>query len=197
MQEIDRRIQRRRQALQAPHRMRHYLLKQPFLLRWTLANVAGWALGLYLGSLLLGIAGSIVGVVGGGVVAGGIVGLAQWFVLSPGDKRWLLVSAAGGGCAALPAYLSGIALVAGPTVGYFIVGAVYGGVFATAQWFALHDETGWWIATNTLAGGLCGCLTLGFNPLGLPVLLSPGPVIFGLLTGYALMRLKQADEIDL
>ena len=175
--------------------MRAYLLRQPFLLRWTFANLVGWALGLYLGGVMLGIVGSILGVVGGGAVVGMIVGLAQWLVLKPPDKRWLLVSAAGGGAAALPAYLSGVALIAGPAVGYFIVGAVYGGVFSAAQWLAMsHNNAGWWVGVNTLAGGLCGCLTLGFNPLGLPVWLSPGPVVFGLLTGYVLMQLKDEDD---
>lgn len=174
--------------------MRRFWLRQPFWVRWTLANLVGWALGLYLGGVFLGVVGSVLGVLGGGAVAGGVVGLAQWLVLRPPDKRWLLASAIGGGCAALPAYLSGIALIAGPSFGYFIVGAVYGGVFGAAQRFALRGEGGWWVAVNALAGGLCGCLTLGFNPLGLPVLLSPGPMVFGLLTGYALMRLTDDES---
>jgi hypothetical protein len=165
--------------------------RQPFLLRWTLANVAGWALGLFLGGVILGIVGSILGVVVGGALCGTVVGLAQWLVLRLPDKRWLLVSAVGGGLAALPAYLSGVTLIAGPVIAYTIVGAVYGGLFGGAQWFALrHAEAGWWVAINALAGGLCGGLTLGFNPLGLPVLLSPGPVVFGLLTGVVLLRLS-------
>lgn len=170
--------------------IRDYLLSRPFLLRWTLANLVGWALGLYLGSLFLSIIGSILGVLVGGAVAGGVVGAAQWLTLRPDDRRWLLVSALGGGLAALPAYLSGITLIAGPGVGYFIVGAVYGAIFGAAQWLAWRTDAGWWIGINALAGGLCGCLTLGFNPLGLPVICSPGPVVFGLLTGCVVLRLK-------
>ena len=159
--------------------------------RWLLANVVGWALGYFLGGLFLHWVGTFSGVHLAGAVDGVVVGAAQSAVLRSG-RHWVLVSGLGGGLAVLPAYLSGIALLAGPGVGYFIVGAVYGSMFGMAQWFALHHaQRGWWVMLNGLAGGLCGCLTLGFNPLGLPVLCSPGPVIFGLLTGYALLKLDE------
>lgn len=137
--------------------------------------------------------GSIVGVLLAGAVTGVIVGGAQAFILRA-ERRWWLVSGLGGGLAALPAYLSGVTLIVGPAPGYFVVGAVYGAIFGAAQWLALnHDSGGWWVAVNGLAGGLCGCLTLGFNPLGLPVLCSPGPLVFGLLTGIVILRLWEGQ----
>lgn len=170
-----------------------------FLLRWTLANMLGWSLGLYLGGALLSIVGGIGGALAGGSVAGAVVGAAQWWVLhqeaSALKPYWALVSALGGGLAVLPAYLSGVTLIAGPQVGYFIVGAVYGGVFGGLQaallWRALDDYAGWWIAGNVLAGGLCGCLTMTASLPGLPVICSPGPVVFGLLTGWILQWLRR------
>ena len=167
-----------------------------FMLRWLLANVLGWALGLFLGGVALRVVGSILGVLLGGAVTGVVVGVAQAFVLRA-DRRWWVVSAVGGGLAALPAYVSGITLIAGPVLGYFVIGAVYGAIFGAAQWVALrHESGGWWVAVNGLAGGLCGCLTLGFNPLGLPLVCSLGPVVFGLLTGVVLLNLWETEEDD-
>lgn len=170
-----------------------------FLLRWTLANMLGWSLGLYAGGALLSVLGGIGGALAGGALAGAVVGAAQWLALryaqEHADPRWALVSAAGGGLAVLPAYLSGVTLLAGPQVGYFIVGAVYGGIFGGLQaalvWRDWAAGSGLWLAGNIIAGGLCGCLMMTASLPGLPVICSPGPVVFGLLTGGVLQWLRR------
>jgi hypothetical protein len=169
-----------------------------FLTRWTLANIIGWSVGLYLGGALLSVLGGIIGAIAGGALAGASVGLGQWLVLRrKSDKthpRWPLISALGGGLATLPAYLSGITLIAGPQVGYFVIGAVYGAIFGTLQMLMLRrsfeDGSAWWVIANLVAGGLCGCLTMTASLPGLPLICSPGPAVFGLLTGWAMLALR-------
>ncbi|MBZ0300662.1 MAG: hypothetical protein K8J31_13015 [Anaerolineae bacterium] len=170
-----------------------------FEFRWTIGNILGWSVGLYIGGGLLSVVGGIGGALAAGALAGATVGIAQWGVLrlDPGgmSRRWALLSALGGGMATLPAYLSGAALIAGPQVGYFVIGAVYGGLFASVQWIMLRTrcEAGasLWIIANLLAGGLCGCLSMTASLPGLPWICSPGPVVFGILTGITLQRLRQ------
>lgn len=182
------------------HDLMTFLLTH-FLPRWTLANMLGWSLGLYLGGALLGALNGVGGVLVGGAAAGAVVGAAQWLVLrfEPGriHPRWALLSAAGGGLATLPAYAASATLVAGPQIGYFAVGAVYGGIFSSLQWLALRrkdPELGWmWIVANVLAGGLCGCMTMTMSLPGLPLVCSPGPAFFGLLTGWVMPYVRQPN----
>lgn len=168
------------------------------LLRWMGVNLAGWSVGMFAGSWLLGLVGGVIGVAVGGAAAGGIVGAAQWIVLKDLTggmewRRWLSLSAAGGLAAALPAVLAGFALVAGAGVGFLVMGALFGGIFGAVQWAALRgpfpNQAAWWIGAHVAGGGLCAWLALGVNP-GLPVCCSFGPVAFGLLTGWALRRLR-------
>jgi hypothetical protein len=173
------------------------LLHAHFGLRWLLANMLGWWLGLLSGGLVLNWSGGPGGVLLAGTVTGLCVGVTQW-LLAPDwlDRRWLFLSALGGGLAVLPAYLTGlVSLFTGPRIGFFVVGAVYGGIFGGFQWLALRyrvpDWLVLWLVANALAGGWCACLTLTFNPLRLPVFCSLGPVAFGLITGWALRRLRQ------
>ena len=173
-----------------------------FLFRWTLVNILGWSLGFFLGGLILSLLGGVIGVVLGGVVVGALVGIAQWSILRRetewANSRWALYSAVGGGLATLPAYLAGVTLIAGQGIGYFVIGAVYGGIFGTLQWLILRtpysDLAVLWIIANIVGGGLCGCLTMTVNPLRLPVFCSIGPVAFGLITGYTLLYLQRQTE---
>jgi hypothetical protein len=180
------------------------MLLAHFLFRWTLANILGWSLGFFLGGLLLNALGGIIGVVLGGSIVGALVGLVQWFVLRHEadwvDSRWAIFSAVGGGLGTIPAYVAGVTLIAGPVMGYFVIGAVYGGIFGTLQWLILraqYTDLAWlWIVTATAGGGLCGCLTMTVNPLRLPVFCSFGPVAFGLITGYTLLYLNREIAED-
>ncbi len=162
-------------------------------------NMVGWSLGFFLGGLLLNAFGGVLGVILGGAVVGMLVGGAQWLVLQSEtdrvDIRWVLLSGLGGALATLPAYLAGVTLVAGPAIGYFVIGALYGGIFGMLQWVILrtpYDELAMlWIIANVIGGGLCGCLTMTVNPLRLPLFCSVGPIAFGLITGYTLLYLQR------
>lgn len=143
-------------------------------------------------------------------MAGGVAGGLQWLILRDIDpdlgRRWLLASTAGGGCGALTALLIGVAgtllllvsfLLSGPGVALLVAGAAFGGIFGAAQAIVLGDlipgsPHGWWLV-NLLAGGLCAALSLPMTSLWIPVLCSPGPLIFGLLTGLALRHLLRED----
>src|SRR5262245_503981 len=68
-------------------------LQEHFFARWILANIAGWSLGLYLGSLCLSMFGGLFGLVLGGALAGGLAGAAQWYALQGAadwaERRWI------------------------------------------------------------------------------------------------------------
>ncbi|MCB9450953.1 MAG: hypothetical protein H6672_05905 [Anaerolineaceae bacterium] len=171
------------------------------LLRWVVANIVGWSVGMLAGGWLSGLVNGVIGLGVGGAAAGGIVGLAQWTALHTtinGVTRrgWLVYSLGGGLAAVFPAALAGFALVAGPGIGWLVIGAVFGGIFGGVQWVALRglfpQQAAWWIGANLVGGGLCGWLALGAT-LGLPVFCSFGPVVFGLLTGWALRRVAESE----
>ena len=175
-------------------------IQTKFLLRWTLANALGWSLGLFAGALALRLLGGLGGLLVGGALAGAVAGGTQNAALRQEvawiDRRWVLVSAAGAALGVLPAFVAGVSLIAGWMIGLLIVGAVFGAIFGMGQWLVLRShvhDAAWWIAANGLAAALCALLSLGANPFSLPILLTLGPLTFGLVTGYALRRL-QADD---
>jgi hypothetical protein len=82
-------------------------------------------------------------------------------------------------------------------LGMLIGGALFGGIIGALQGVLLNhhvDEAGWWIIANVVGGGLCGLLSLGVNPLGLPIFCTLGPITFGAITGYVWLRLLR--EMD-
>ena len=167
-------------------------LQTRFYLRWTLANMIGWSGGMILGSLGLALIGGIPGVFLAGGLMGAVAGTMQWVAMPELSRRWMLWSAVGGTIAALPVFLAAFALIAGRGVGLAVMGAVYGLCIGWIQTLALRgDGTFVWVIINVVAGGLCGMLTL--LPVSVPVCLSPGPMIFGLLTGWVLYTLQ--DEL--
>jgi hypothetical protein len=108
---------------------------------------------------------------------------------------WL--SALGGAVGVIPALLAGFTLVLGGGWGFCFMGALFGGVLGAVQTTHLNpqvDNAGWWIVANVVGGALCGMLTLGVNPLYLPVCCSLGPVIFGAITGYTLLKWREEAE---
>lgn len=171
-------------------------LQTHFLARWILANVVGWSLGLYLGSVCVSALGSVVGVILGSALAGVIVGAAQWRTLRGQarwrGRQWVAASAMGSALGVFPAALTGIVLLARWGVGVLIVGGVYGGMFGLAQVAVLREyvpESGWWVAANIAGAALCGLCSLGINPLALPIFCTPGPLLFGAITGWVMARL--------
>lgn len=169
------------------------------LLRWVLACTLGWPAGLLLGSLLLrwlGAPGLLLGGAAAGVVAGG----AQWLARRrAGGRRWLALSALGGMLGTLAAGAAAFTLLLGG-VGLLVMGALFGAVFGALQWPALRDElpdaAALWVLANAAGGACCALLTLEAGQAYLPALCSPGPPLFGLLTGWTLLRLATGAAED-
>lgn len=171
--------------------------------RWLLANLAGWSAGLYAAALCVQLLGGLIGLLLGGGLAGLLVGGAQWWALRGEadwlDGRWVRFSTLGGVLGALPAFVAGGALIVGHTLGFCIVGAVFGGIIGAAQYVLLNDHVeagGLWVLANVAGGALCGVFSLAVNPLYLPVCCTFGPLIFAGITGAALLRWRRTEADD-
>lgn len=189
-------------------------LRANFLLRWTVANVVGWSVGLYLSAWSL----STPALCLGGAFAGLCVGAAQWWALKTpppdplpefregegalGDspitveRDWIGLTIAGAILGALPALSAGVLVALGWGLGIAFAGAIFGGGVGVAQYFILQrglTRAGWWIAGNVAAGALCALLTLAPLVRGLPIGLVVGTAIYGYITGRALLWLEKSS----
>jgi hypothetical protein len=161
------------------------------MLRWLLANVLGWTLGLYLGLL------NPVCFAGAGIIAGLTLGAAQLWALhphTPSGRRWLTLTFAGTALGLIPASLLGsiAALLGGWNAAALFAGMVLGGAVGAAQSRLINappEGRLWWIAANLIGGGLCGFLTALPIIRGLPIGLLIGSALFGYLTGRLWLRL--------
>lgn len=174
--------------------------------RWLFANILGWPVALYLGSFLVSIVDSPFAIVLGGLVVGICIGVFQgWALRDSSFGQWVGWSAVGGmagGCltvfAGLIGLVTGILLLlsaaAGPILALLCLGVVFGLGFGGFQAILLQRESDsrafWWIIANAAAAGLCGVFSLPSTSLWLPIICSPGPLIFALITGLALWTEK-------
>jgi hypothetical protein len=190
----------------------HAKVRANFLLRWVLANVVGWSLGLYLSAWSL----STPMLCLGGAFAGLCVGLAQWWALKPLDaaldfidgqentgaspitvqRDWIGLTIAGSILGAIPALSAWVLVMLGLGLGIAIAGAIFGAGIGLAQYFILQrglTRAGWWIAANVAGAALCALLTLAplilALPIGLPLGLLLGTALYGYITGRALIFL--------
>ena len=172
-------------------------LRENFLLRWTLANLAGWTVGLYLGTLAIN--SPIICLLG--LLTGLSIGLAQWWALRSElsiTGRWIVASTAGvagGGLLAAPALFFALS---SQTVALTFAGGMIGLGVGAFQWSFLPQSLrrgGWWIGANLLAGALCALLTSLPIIRGLPIGLLVGTAVYGYLTGRVLRWLQlKSDE---
>lgn len=167
-------------------------LRHSFLLRWVLANMVGWTLGLYLTTISVN---SWVIILLGGLAYGGVVGVAQRYVLrhypSIQLARWLAYSLYGGLCGTLvsilfifPYLFSSDRLLA------LVIGGLIGTSLGAWQSFLMSGSARWWVGANLLGGALCGLLTTIPIIRGLPIGLLLGAAVFGYVTGRALEKMK-------
>jgi hypothetical protein len=167
-------------------------LRASFLLRWTLANIAGWTVGLYLSALSF----STPVLCLGGALAGACVGAAQWYALRddyPVGREWIAWSAGGGLVGMLPAAFAGVLVALGWGLGIALVGGIVGAAVGAAQWSILNRQmngAGWWIVANLAAGAACALLTLAPIIWGLPIGLLVGTAIYGYVTGRVFIHLQ-------
>ena len=190
--------------------LREQLERRP-LLRWTAANIAGWSVGLLAGVRIAGMlgnwggaVGSIIGMLLAGAVIGLAVGIAQRWALRGlvnGEtdlmRLWLGFSVIGGMIGAASLGFTWYTVVAGDVV-FLLMGALFGLGLGWAQTRALRPDfrefTGWWIAANTLGGGLCALFSFSGFPAALPVFCTFGPVAFGLITGLLWQVMAREDD---
>jgi hypothetical protein len=177
-------------------------LRESFLLRWIVANVLGWTVGLYLGFL------NPICFAGAGIIAGLALGAAQWWVLTRSptlltetelDHSWIWVTLGSAAVGLIPSLLIGglLALLAGWGMGLLIGGAILGGSVGIGQWYRVRhsvNQAEMWIGANVLGGALCGLLTSIPIIRGLPLGLLIGSALYGYITGRALERMTMADE---
>ncbi len=187
-----------------------YELRQRFLLRWVLANIIGWTVGLYMGAL------NPVCFAGAGIVAGLVLGASQWWALrstafginpagnetiipniptriSQNARRWIGFTFAGAALGLIPAAALGAVLYLFTNgLAALLAGAILGFGVALGQWMVLKQfsqRAVLWLVINTLGGAVCGWMTLTPIIRGLPLGLLAGSALFGYLTGRVLERI--------
>ncbi len=178
--------------------MTQQLFQQSWLLRWTLANIIGWSVGLLLAALLLTHFG-IVGALTSGAAAGIIVGVLQAAALKTHPawqfnfRAWVWHSCLGGAAATVPIYLLAFGLLLNFNLTLLLMGAIFGTIQASLQarllWHIFYERAVWWVFASAIGGAVCAPLSLSASSLWLPICFSPGPVLFGIITGSILMKL--------
>jgi hypothetical protein len=187
-----------------------YELRERFLLRWVLANIVGWTVGLYAGVL------NPICFAGAGIVAGLVLGASQWwamrntqFGINPADneayipniptrisqnaRRWIISTFVGTALGLIPAAALGAALfLFSASLAALLAGAVLGVGVGLGQWMVLKhisQQATLWLVVNTLGGAACAWLTITPIIRGLPLGMLAGSALFGYLTGRVLLRI--------
>lgn len=189
-------------------------LQQRFLLRWVVANIIGWTIGLYFGVL------NPICFAGAGVVAGLVLGASQWWALSStamGRKdedhgyipltpthisqparQWIISTFAGAAIGLIPALALATGLVLfSNSLAALLGGAILGLAVGIGQWMILKyvsDRGVLWLVVNTLGGAACGWLTLTPIIRGLPIGMLLGAALFGYVTGRVMERIIADKE---
>lgn len=171
-------------------------IESPYIL-WVIINVIVWSLGLYTIALsvrFLGIVGAPVGT----LLAGLMIGAGQAWVLRVilpiAPRQWVGHSLLGTFLGVLPIGVLFLWILLVAVIGVnsvlVILGGIFGGILGATQSRVLypivHEQIGWWMGINILAGALCAPLSLTGTTVWLPVFCSLGPITFGLLTAGVL-----------
>jgi len=189
-------------------------VREHFLLRWVLANIVGWTVGLYFGVL------NPICFAGAGVVAGLVLGASQWWALSStalGHKgedhgyipltpthisqparQWIISTFAGAAIGLIPALALATGLVLfSNSLAALLGGAILGLAVGIGQWMILKyisDRGVLWLVVNTFGGAACGWLTLTPIIRGLPIGMLLGAALFGYVTGRVMERIIADKE---
>jgi hypothetical protein len=178
--------------------------EQSFLVKWLVANVVGWAVGLGLAAALWFLAMLLRVFVPVWLlaplfpVAGGVVGLAigytQWAALfdPTEDRLWMRASAWGGALGAVPAAGFWWLFSFDPLVAQLAVGASIAAGIGLAQvmfgvspnWRAAYR----WAVVNAIAGIFCAGVSPSGDGLWLGLTCGLGTGLFGIITGAALLK---------
>ena len=159
-------------------------------------HILAWSFALLVTALFIWLTGTI-GAILAGALVGLFIGIAQAWMLFNADemqqrRRWLLVSSLGGFLGLFPAVAIGLITFFNLWLGIFLIGLMFGAVFGLLQAVylvqLLDDFAYLWIPVCMLACGLGALLTVPMLTTGLPIFLSPGSIVFALLTGSILSR---------
>ncbi|MEZ4668928.1 MAG: hypothetical protein R3E39_13560 [Anaerolineae bacterium] len=169
------------------------------MLRWVLANVAGWTVGLSLSTISIN---SWFVILVASLMFGAVVGAAQRFALQ-GQlpirlEQWLQYSLYGGLAGVgvsfiliIPYLLSGDKLLA------LGIGAIIGTSIGIWQSALIGGSARLWIGANLIGGALCALLTSLQFIRGLPVGLLLGAAVYGYITGVTLQKMySEASKND-
>lgn len=168
-------------------------LEQHPIARWILANTIGWMLAFIISGLVIDLFSDALGIIafliGGGII-GGVVGASHTWSIRPNNpRRWMLYTVIGGIIGVIPVFLSAFSLIAGRTIGFGIMGALYGLSLGGMQSLELKGDAALvWALTSMLAGCFCSIITFtGWFWIG--------PVIFGGITGITLAWILREEDI--
>jgi hypothetical protein len=131
-----------------------------FWLRWFLACLAGFVLGIplfiSLGLLFGDTPGPVVGNAAAGVIHGAEFGIAQWLILRRQGYRvgWWIAASIVGFMIGFPLTKTLLGELSSGLVVAGVEGAVVGAIVGALQWLVLRGRVahaGWWMLASTLA----------------------------------------------
>lgn len=178
-------------------------VERPRIWAWPLAIVLGFPIGGYLANLIAGPVDSIGAALAGGLIAGAVIGTAQWVALRRlVPPIWILATSAG--------MAVGLTIGAGlvdygiTRVDLMLMGAVTGVVvgglqavllrqqgIAGAVWWAVANPptwaVAWWVSSYVISANI----DERFTNFG-----ASGCLVFALITGLLLEALFRATEAE-
>lgn len=176
-------------------------LSRPRIWAWPLASLLGFPIGGFIANVVVGPIDSVAAALAGGLLAGAVVGTAQWFALKQ-VVPWLWIAATSIGMAAgltLGAALVGYGIGRGDLM---LMGAVTGLGVGGLQALVLARQrlsgAAWWTAVNPPAWALAwlvssyvitGNVKERFTNFG-----ASGTLLYALLTGLVLAWLFRRTE---
>ncbi|GEM_PF-1267410 len=182
-------------------------IESPYTM-WVFINIIVWSLGLYVIALsirFLGLVGAPIGTALAGIIIGGGQAWALRHLLPIDPRRWIQHSVIGTILGVLPIGLLFLWILLVAIIGLnsvlFILGGIFGGTLGGIQSRLLqpiiHEQIGWWIVINVIAGAVCAPLSLTGTTFWLPVFCSLGPLSFGLLTAGMLRYILRHLDVPL
>lgn len=162
-------------------------------------TVLGGAISLLVSALFVWLIGGFGALLSGAIIGAGL-GIGQaWILFTPEEtilrRQWVLYSAWGGFFGIFPAFFLAITSIFNIWLGAFLVGCAFAGLLGLLQSFVLVKLLGerayLWIMMCLFAGGFSAMLSVPILQTRIPLLCSPTLVIFGLCTGWLLLRWMQ------
>ncbi|MEM9954085.1 MAG: hypothetical protein AAF846_20920 [Chloroflexota bacterium] len=167
-----------------------------FLLRWIVANLLGWILGLTMLTVILWLFGGFGSLfIGAGLGLG--IGLPQaWILFTPHEmprrRKWIIYSVVGGFFAVFPVGALAVIALFNVWLAGVLIGLAFGGILGLMQSFVftslLGDEAYYWILVSIVASILASLAMVVTFYLPLPIIASPATILYALITGWQLQK---------